>query len=111
MKQDEIENGKFYVYKNGHCAREVVSGGSDVFWRSYSFRDGEYISHGFCSRQAIATLCSREATPDEIAKLKVKEAIDEENRINRNSTIGRILSASDEELEEALRLRKMLRDE
>jgi len=79
MKTDEIKAGRFYVDKKyssyvRQIAEEYDDG--DVRWRVYNLKTGEpYNDSGRCSKNAIVNWAEREATPAEIAKLDIDQAL------------------------------------
>jgi len=77
MKAKEIQTGCFYVNKSEILVREIVTVRDDrhveylSYWLCDGTRDGLL---GICQTQTLANWASREATADEVARLKRSDA-------------------------------------
>jgi hypothetical protein len=80
----EIKPGKFYA--NEYLIREIIEENEkgNVYWRSYILSDGSPTGdNGLCSQQSIRKWADREATPEEIARLRRLEAQAREFEVDR----------------------------
>jgi hypothetical protein len=79
MSVDQVKAGGFYVSDKMSLVREITSetGDGDVYWQSYDLRTGHATGDSLkCSKYRISQWANREATPDEVARLRRGEVPD-----------------------------------
>jgi hypothetical protein len=80
LKADQIRVGGFYVSESKGLVREVWDEkDGDVYWRAYVLRTGEPLGGGLvCSKYHLSRWADREATPEEIERMRVDQAVGKE---------------------------------
>lgn len=76
LKADQIKVGGFYASEKKGLVREITDEkNGDVYWRSYDLRTGEATGDSLvCSKYHLTQWAEREATPEEVAKMKRGDA-------------------------------------
>ncbi len=76
MKSSQIKVGGFYVRELNALVREVVQEVEDggLYWRSYDLSTGRATGDSLvCSRQRLATWADREASDEEVARIRTHQ--------------------------------------
>jgi hypothetical protein len=83
MKTESVKIGGFYVNEKKGLVREVADQDyrGEVFWRSYQLSNGRPTGDSLiCSRVTLARWADREATKEEIGRMRRKEALMKEKK-------------------------------
>ena len=77
MTANEVGVGKFYVNERLGLIREIVADDDRyVSWQAYDLKSGQVATrHGLCSKYQIIQWADREASPEEIAGLRLASAL------------------------------------
>ena len=76
LKPSQIYEGGFYVSEKKGIVREVwKEENGDAYWRSYELRSGDPTGDSLvCSKYTLSQWADREATPEEVARMKRGQA-------------------------------------